>query len=194
MTKRKKAVIRWLVFILLAYFITRPMYYPGVGNNPDIRKEELLRLQQGNVLSPEETDRFLISWSELLEKGFDNNELIELLNSNQKPKHALSPRERRWIELQGWNLNRFFFIGRRLKKIIEECHKLQKAKVKRISLEQQLNNTKDESIIGTIKRIIADDSRLSDNVTQTEVDLIMPKLEVIEDILKGGVAYKPEHE
>jgi len=193
MTKRKKGVICWLVFILLAYFITRPMYYPGVGNNPDVRKEEMLRLQQGNVLSPEETDRFLISWSELLEKGFDNKELIELLNSNQKPLHIISPRERRWIEFQGWNLNRFFFIGRRLKKITAECHKLQKASSKRASLEQQLNNTKDESIIGTIKRIIADDSRLSDNVTQAEVDLIMPKLEVIEGILKGELVYKPEH-
>ena len=169
------------------------MYYPGVGNNPDVRKEEMLRLQQGNVLSPEETDRFLISWSELLEKSFDNKELIELLNSNQKPLHIISPRERRWIEFQGWNLNRFFFIGRRLKKITAECHKLQKASSKRASLEQQLNNTKDESIIGTIKRIIADDSRLSDNVTQAEVDLIMPKLEVIEGILKGELVYKPEH-
>lgn len=193
MTKRKKGVICWLVFILLAYFITRPMYYPGVGNNPDVRKEEMLRLQQGNVLSPEETDRFLISWSELLEKSFDNKELIELLNSNQKPLHIISPRERRWIEFQGWNLNRFFFIGRRLKKITAECHKLQKASSKRASLEQQLNNTKDESIIGTIKRIIADDSRLSDNVTQAEVDLIMPKLDVIEGILKGELVYKPEH-
>ncbi|MBQ8436949.1 MAG: hypothetical protein IJX20_04790 [Alphaproteobacteria bacterium] len=193
MTKRKKYVIRWLVFILLAYFVTRPMYYPGVGNNPDVRKEEMLRLQQGNVLSPEETDRFLISWSELLEKGFDNQKLIELLNSTKNPRHAISSRIRRWIEFQGWNLNRFFFIGRRLKKITAECHKLQKANSKRASLEQQLNNTKDESIIGTIKRIIADDSRLSDNVTQAEVDLIMPKLEVIESILKGELVYKPEH-
>ena len=192
MTKRKKAVIRWLVFILLAYFVTRPMYYPGVGNHPSIREESIRLLQKGDMLSPDETDRFLISWSELLEKDFNNDKIISLLKSNENPRKILSPRVKRWIEIQGWNFKRFFFVGRRVQKIVDECHKIQKAMSKRESLEVQMNQTKDESIIGTIRKIIDDDSQISKGILQEEIDIIMPKLMIIEGILKGELAYKPE--
>ena len=86
MTKRKKRTICCLVFIALAYFVSRPMYYPGVGNNPNVREESLRLLQKGDVLSLEEADRFLITWSELLEKDFNNDEMIELLTSSVPPR------------------------------------------------------------------------------------------------------------
>ena len=47
MTKRKKRTICWIVFIALAYFVSRPMYYPGVGNNPNTREESIRLLQKG---------------------------------------------------------------------------------------------------------------------------------------------------
>ena len=193
MTKRKKRTICWLVFIALAYFVSRPMYYPGVGDNPNTREESLRSLQKGNVLSLEETDRFLITWSELLEKDFNNKEIMELLTSSVPPRRVISSRARRWLEFQGWNINRFFFVGRRLQKIIDECHKRQKIKDKRDSLEQQLNATRDESIMGVILSIIKDDAELLDDVNQNEINIVMPKLDVIEGIVKGELAYRPEY-
>lgn len=192
MTKRKKRTICWIVFIALAYFVSRPMYYPGVGDNPNTREESLRMLQQGNVLSPEETDRFLITWSELLEKDFNNEEIMELLTSSTPPRRILPSRAKRWLEFQGWNINRFFFVGRRLQKIIEECHKRQKIKDKRDSLEQQLKITKDEGIIGTILNIIRSDAKLLDDINQDEINIVMPKLDIIEGIVKGQLAYRPE--
>ena len=193
MTKRKKRTICWLVFIALAYFVSRPMYYPGVGDNPNTREESLRSLQKGNVLRLEETDRFLITWSELLEKDFNNKEIMELLTSSVPPRRVISSRARRWLEFQGWNINRFFFVGRRLQKIIDECHKRQKIKDKRDSLEQQLNATRDESIMGVILSIIKDDAELLDDVNQNEINIVMPKLDVIEGIVKGELAYRPEY-
>lgn len=192
MTKRKKRTICWIVFIALAYFVSRPMYYPGVGDNPNTREESLRMLQQGNVLSPEETDRFLITWSELLEKDFNNEEIMELLTSSTPPRRILPSRAKRWLEFQGWNINRFFFVGRRLQKIIEECHKRQKIKDKRDSLEQQLKITKDEGIIGAILNIIRSDAKLLDDINQDEINIVMPKLDIIEGIVKGQLAYRPE--
>ena len=192
MTKRKKRTICWIVFIALAYFVSRPMYDPGVGDNPNTREESLRMLQQGNVLSPEETDRFLITWSELLEKDFNNEEIMELLTSSTPPRRILPSRAKRWLEFQGWSINRFFFVGRRLQKIIEECHKRQKIKDKRDSLEQQLKITKDEGIIGAILNIIRSDAKLLDDINQDEINIVMPKLDIIEGIVKGQLAYRPE--
>lgn len=35
MKKSQKKIVNAAVFVLLAYFVTRPMYYPGVGDNPN---------------------------------------------------------------------------------------------------------------------------------------------------------------
>ena len=193
MTKRKKRTICWIVFIALAYFVSRPMYYPGVGDNPNTREESIRLLQKGNVLSLEETDRFLITWSELLEKDFNNDEIMKLLTSSVPPRRVISSRARRWLEFQGWDIKRFFFVGRRLHKIIEECHKRQKIQVKRDSLEQQLNITRDEGIIGAILSIINDDNKLLDNIAEEEINIVMPKLDIIDGIVKGKLAYRPEN-
>ena len=82
---------------------------------------------------------------------------------------------------------------RELQKIIDECHKRQKIKDKRDSLEQQLNATRDESIMGVILSIIKDDAELLDDVNQNEINIVMPKLDVIEGIVKGELAYRPEY-
>jgi len=193
MTKRKKRTICCLVFIALAYFVSRPMYYPGVGNNPNVREESLRLLQKGDVLSLEEADRFLITWSELLEKDFNNDEMIELLTSSVPPRRVISSRARRWLEFQGWDVKRFFFVGRRLHKIIEECYKRKKIKDKKDSLEQQLNITRDEGIIGAILSIIKDDAKLLEDIAEEEINIVMPKLDVIDGIIKGELAYRPEN-
>ena len=193
MTKRKKRTICCLIFIALAYFVSRPMYYPGVGNNPNVREESLRLLQKGDVLSLEEADRFLITWSELLEKDFNNDEMIELLTSSVPPRRVISSRARRWLEFQGWDVKRFFFVGRRLHKIIEECYKRKKIKDKKDSLEQQLNITRDEGIIGAILSIIKDDAKLLEDIAEEEINIVMPKLDVIDGIIKGELAYRPEN-
>ena len=188
MTKRKKRIIRWVVFLLLAYFVTRPMYYPGVGKLPEPHN-----VSQAQIITPEEIDNFLISWSELLEKDFNNKEMLALLKNTDNPNKVISKRAKRWISLQGWEVKRFFFVGRRVIAILNECHKQKYLKEKRNSLEKQMANTKDESIIGTIRRIIDDDAQLSENITENEINIIMPHIDIIDDILQGKVAYQPKH-
>ena len=97
------------------------------------------------------------------------------------------------MEFQGWDVKRFFFVGRRLHKIIEECYKRKKIKDKKDSLEQQLNITRDEGIIGAILSIIKDDAKLLEDIAEEEINIVMPKLDIIDGIIKGELAYRPEN-
>ena len=138
-------------------------------------------------------DRFLVVWSEFLDKDYDKKEMIKLLSSQNSISKIISSRAKRWIILQGWDVNRFFFVGRRLKEIVKVCRKKQMAQTNKESLLLQLNNTKDESIIATIKDTIEEQAQIGNNLTEQEIEMVMPHLDVISDILNGKLFYKPEY-
>ena len=60
-------------------------------------------------------------------------------------------------------------------------------------MEQQLNITRDDSIIGAILKIINDDTKLLEDIAEDEINIVMPKLDIIDGIVKGKLAYRPEN-
>ena len=121
MKKSQKKIVNAAVFVLLAYFVTRPMYYPGVGDNPKPRRISVQLQPQGRIVSFGEMDNFLNVWSEFLEQSFSSEDMPAMLTAETAYGKKLSSRAQRWIKAQGWDADRFFYTGRRLRSAVKAC-------------------------------------------------------------------------
>ena len=154
MKRAHKKFINVIVFIGLAYFVTRPMYYPGVGDNPRPRQMSVQIQAKNNIIGFKEMDDFLFLWSELLEQSFATPNLPAMLDVNTANEQKLSSRVQKWIKNQGWSVERFFYVGQRLNSIVKACRLKILAAQTSESLKLQLEQTKDEELRVTIQRLM----------------------------------------
>lgn len=194
MKKSQKKIVNAAVFVLLAYFVTRPMYYPGVGYNPKPRRISVQLQPQGRIVSFGEMDNFLNVWSEFLEQSFSSEDMPAMLTAETAYGKKLSSRAQRWIKAQGWDADRFFYTGRRLRSAVKACRLKALAQQTRESLEIQLEQTEDPDIRNSIKKLMAEQGRmyLAENVSESEIEMVMPHLNVVSDILDGKLIYRPK--
>lgn len=195
MKRAHKKIINILVFIGLAYFVTRPMYYPGVGDNPRPRRISVQFQPKDEIVSFKEMDDFLVLWSEFLEQDFASNNMIALLSTNAVANQKVSSRAQKWIKKQNWDVDRFFYVGRRLNSIVKACRLKLLAKKTRDSLRLQLDQTKNELVQNSIIRLMDEQSQMykSENVSEGEIEMVMPHLDNVADILAGKLIYQPEN-
>lgn len=195
MKRAHKKIINILVFIGLAYFVTRPMYYPGVGDNPRPRRISVQFQPKDEIVSFKEMDDFLVLWSEFLEQDFASNSMIALLSTNAAANKKVSSRAQKWIKKQNWDVDRFFYVGRRLNSIVKACRLKLLAKKTRDSLRLQLDQTKNELVQNSIIRLMDEQSQMykSENVSEGEIEMVMPHLDNVADILVGKLIYQPDN-
>ena len=195
MKRAHKKIINILVFIGLAYFVTRPMYYPGVGDNPRPRRISVQFQPKDEIVSFKEMDDFLVLWSEFLEQDFASNNMIALLSTNAVANQKVSSRAQKWIKKQNWDVDRFFYVGRRLNSIVKACRLKLLAKKTRDSLRLQLDQTKNELVQNSIIRLMDEQSQMykSENVSEGEIEMVMPHLDNVADILAGKLIYQPDN-
>ena len=195
MKRAHKKIINILVFIGLAYFVTRPMYYPGVGDNPRPRRISVQFQPKDEIVSFKEMDDFLVLWSEFLEQDFASNHMIALLSTNAAANKKVSSRAQKWIKKQNWDVDRFFYVGRRLNSIVKACRLKLLAKKTRDSLRLQLDQTKNELVQNSIIRLMDEQSQMykSENVSEGEIEMVMPHLDNVADILAGKLIYQPDN-
>lgn len=195
MKRAHKKIINILVFIGLAYFVTRPMYYPGVGDNPRPRRISVQFQPKDEIVSFKEMDDFLVLWSEFLEQDFASNNMIALLSTNAAANKKVSSRAQKWIKKQNWDVDRFFYVGRRLNSIVKACRLKLLAKKTRDSLRLQLDQTKNELVQNSIIRLMDEQSQMykSENVSEGEIEMVMPHLDNVADILAGKLIYQPDN-
>lgn len=195
MKRAHKKIINILVFIGLAYFVTRPMYYPGVGDNPRPRRISVQFQPKDEIVSFKEMDDFLVLWSEFLEQDFASNNMIALLSTNAVANKKVSSRAQKWIKKQNWDVDRFFYVGRRLNSIVKACRLKLLAKKTRDSLRLQLDQTKNELVQNSIIRLMDEQSQMykSENVSEGEIEMVMPHLDNVADILAGKLIYQPDN-
>lgn len=170
------------------------MYYPGVGDNPKPRRISVQLQPQGGIVSFGEMDNFLNVWSEFLEQGFSPKDMPAMLTAETAYGKKLSSRAQRWIKAQGWDVDRFFYTGRRLKSVVKACQLKLLAQQTRESLKIQLEQTKDEEARKSIKQLMAEQGRMyqAEKVSESEIEMVMPHLNVVSDILDGKLIYRPE--
>ena len=195
MKRAHKKIINILVFIGLAYFVTRPMYYPGVGDNPRPRRISVQFQPKDEIVSFKEMYDFLVLWSEFLEQDFASNNMIALLSTNAAANKKVSSRAQKWIKKQNWDVDRFFYVGRRLNSIVKACRLKLLAKKTRDSLRLQLDQTKNELVQNSIIRLMDEQSQMykSENVSEGEIEMVMPHLDNVADILAGKLIYQPDN-
>ena len=195
MKRAHKKIINILVFIGLAYFVTRPMYYPGVGDNPRPRRISVQFQPKDEIVSFKEMDDFLVLWSEFLEQDFASNNMIALLSTNAVANQKVSSRAQKWIKKQNWDVDRFFYVGRRLNSIVKACRLKLLAKKTRDSLRLQLDQTKNELVQNSIIRLMDEQSQMykAENVSEGEIEMVMPHLDNVADILAGKLIYQPDN-
>ena len=195
MKRAHKKIINILVFIGLAYFVTRPMYYPGVGDNPRPRRISVQFQPKDEIVSFKEMDDFLVLWSEFLEQDFASNNMIALLSTNAVANQKVSSRAQKWIKKQNWDVDRFFYVGRRLNSIVKACRLKLLAQKTRDSLRLQLDQTKNELVQNSIIRLMDEQSQMykSENVSEGEIEMVMPHLDNVADILAGKLIYQPDN-
>ncbi len=195
MKRAHKKFINVIVFIGLAYFVTRPMYYPGVGDNPRPRQMSVQIQAKNNIIGFKEMDDFLFLWSELLEQSFATPNLPAMLDVNTANEQKLSSRVQKWIKNQGWSVERFFYVGQRLNSIVKACRLKILAAQTSESLKLQLEQTKDEELRVTIQRLMNEQSQMyrTLNVSDGEIEMVMPHLKTVSEILSGELIYKPDN-
>ena len=195
MKRAHKKFINVIVFIGLAYFVTRPMYYPGVGDNPRPRQLSVQIQAKNNIIGFKEMEDFLFLWSELIEQSFATPNLPALLDVNTANEQKLSSRVQKWIKNQGWSVERFFYVGQRLNSIVKACRLKILAAQTSESLKLQLEQTKDEELRVTIQRLMNEQSQMyrTLNVSDGEIEMVMPHLKTVSEILSGELIYKPDN-
>lgn len=195
MKRTHKKIINGLVFIGLAFFVTRPMYYPGVGDNPMPRRISVQLQPQNSIISFQEMDDFLFLWSDFLEQDFATPNMPALLDTHNLPNQKLSGRTQKWIKNHDWDVERFFYVGQRLNAIVKACRLKILAEQTSESLKLQLKQTKDVELRATIERLMEEQAQMyrTFKVSEGEIAMVMPHLKTVAEILSGELIYKPDN-
>lgn len=78
-------------------------------------------LSKENVITFDEMNRFLETWSKFITKKYhlDGKEKIDWYD--KKPQKVFPHNTLKWVENQGWDVNRFFEVENRLRAITNLC-------------------------------------------------------------------------
>ena len=196
MNYKDKFPVILIIAVLAVVFITIPYYNP----KKEMLKRSLLPelLSKENVVTFDEMNRFLETWSTFITKKYhlDGKEKIDYHIDN--PRKAFPHSTLKWIESQGWDVDRFKKNKKRLRAItVYATRKKGSDKIIR-SLENQLAQTTDPEMTRNIMAMIDEQSAMYKDTkdvkfSDSEVRMVMPNLEVVKDILDGKAIYRPAY-
>ncbi len=187
MTKRQRFIIRWLVLTLLAVFVLTPL--PGLRSEKQDYREQLRR---GDFISRGEMLQFLETWSDFTAKNIFQSPDIQASLSMEKPSESFPPKIARWLRHKGWHADRFFYVEQRLKSIVKSAQLQQQVLENRKLLASTKPNFSNSAYNALQNLINEQDAQLNlYHVTQGEIDMVMPQLPLISDILEGRAVYRP---
>ncbi len=196
MNYKDKFPVILIIAVLAVVFITIPYYNP----KKEMLKRSLLPelLSKENVVTFDEMNHFLETWSTFITKKYhlDGKEKIDY--HIDKPKKAFPLSTLKWIESQGWDVDRFFEIEKRLRAITAYATRKKGSDKIIRSLENQLALTTDPEMTRNIMAMIDEQSAMHKDTkgvkfSDSEVRMVMPNLEIVKDILDGKAIYRPAY-
>lgn len=196
MTYKDKFPVIIIAAVLAAVFVLVPFYNP----KKEMLKRSMLPelLSKENVITFDEMNRFLETWSKFITKKYhlDGKEKIDWYD--KKPQKVFPHNTLKWVENQGWDVNRFFEVENRLRAITIYASRKKGSDLIIRSLENQLAQTTDPEMTRNIMAMIDEQSEMYKNVKDTkfsdsEVRMVMPNLEIVKDILDGKAIYRPAY-
>lgn len=193
--KDKFAVII-IAAVLAAVFVLVPFYNP----QKEMLKRSMLPelLSKENVITFDEMNRFLETWSTFITKKYHLDGKKKIDYHGKKPKKVFPHTTLQWIENQGWDAERFFEVENRLRAITVYATRKKGTDLIIRSLENQLAQTNDPEMTRNIMAMIDEQSAMTKEMKNTkfsdsEVRMVMPNLEIVKDILDGKAIYRPAY-
>ncbi len=176
-----------LVFIFAFLFLG--IYFANIiytdSQEEKARQEKILRKP---FIDKEEMNRFLPVWSEYLASDVSQIGARQISLTMGKASEKFPLQTIRWLKDRGWNADRFFYVEQRLKAIVKSAFMQEHIKATVHVLETGGVSGVDSV---TVQRMI-DDQKQRINVEQItpgELDMVMPDLILISDILDGSRPY-----
>lgn len=187
MTQRKLVI---LVITLIALFavLTTPLQRMGKFNNFDEPPHS------GELVSFREMDDFLRLWSIYLRKNFTQSNVNQISMTQGRASEVASPRLKRWLWTQGWNVDRFFYVEDRLRSIVKTAFYRANIRANKQILKQKTVAGHYYGDAGSLAKIIKNqESTQADNekITDKEVEMVSANLDKIVNILEGKAVYRP---
>ena len=170
----KKLGIAFASYLLLGWFICQPLTEVG-------RYKPYFKMSDnGHEISHSELNEFLNIWSKLTQSYYGDSFKGKSLKKASEYPNGLQ----KWLRLQYWDINRFFYDEQRIRDLMEY-----------IDVKQQLEDSKKITRSHTkinLNNIISDlEKRLDVNsYKQTELELIEVNRYQIDEVLSGRAILK----
>ena len=196
MNYKDKLPVILIAVVLAVVFVAIPFYNPQKGMLKRSALPELLSKE--NVITFDELNRFLETWSKFITKKYHLDGKKKIDYHIDKPRKAFPHTTLKWIENEGWDVDRFFEIEKRLRAIIVYIVRKQGSDKVIRSLENQLAQTTDPEMTRNIMTMIDEQTAMYKDTKDTkfsdsEVRMVMPNLEIVKDILDGKAIYRPAY-
>ena len=165
----KKISIACASYILLIWFIFQPLTEFGI-HMPYYEMSE-----NGHEISHSELDSFLNIWSKLMQSRYSGDFNKRSLSMKTEYPSSL----RKWLKLQYWDIERFFYDEQRIRDLLEYVDTMQE-------LEDDKQITRSSSKVNLSNIIDELEKRLEANpFGKKELDLISANRYQISEILAG---------
>lgn len=187
MTQRKLIILIFTLIALLAV-LTTPLQRMGKFNNFDEAP------QVGELVTFNEMDDFLRLWSIYLRKKFTKSTISQISMTQAKASEVASPRLKRWLWTEGWNVDRFFYVEDRLRSIVKTAYYRANINANKEILKQKTVAGYYHGDAGSLAKIIKKQEETqvdNEKITDEEVAIVAGNLDKIVDILEGRAVYRP---
>ena len=169
MTRTIKCIIITICIIILMWFCTLPVLRLGAD------KTYIESPYQNEKINTQELADFLALWQRMMNGSIKKYVAqISLKSSGQYPRPIV-----KWLELQNWNVERYFYIEQRLMQIVEY-----------VNLRKNLEGNISISASGNINlgEIIADQKKKMSACPfgEDEMQLVEQNLYLITQIMSGN--------
>lgn len=188
MTQRKLVI---LIFTLIALWavLSTPLQRMGKFNNYDEPP------RKGELLTFDEIDEFLRLWSIYFHKDFTAGNIKQISMTEQaKASETASPKLKRWLWTQGWNVDRFFYVEDRLRSVVKTAYYRANINANKEILKQKMLAGSYFGDAANLKKIIKRQEETQTNnekITDEEVAIVEGNLDKIINILQGTAVYRP---
>ncbi len=176
-----------IVFIFSVLFLG--IYFANiVYRNTQEEQAKQEKVLQKPFIDKDEMNRFLPVWSEYLSSDVSQIGARQISLTLGKASEKFPLKTIHWLRKKGWNADRFFYVEQRLKAIVKSAFMQEHIKATVHVLETGGVSGVDPT---TVQRMIDDQKKRVnvEQITPAELDMVMPDLVLISDILDGTRPY-----
>lgn len=148
----------------------------------------------GEAITFQEMNAFLEVWSKYLQKDIGKYGLQQISLVVGKPSEKFPPQLVRWLDQEGWNVDRFFYLEQRLKAIVKTALLMEHLEANRQIYTQMSGRGGDSAALENMRRILQEQEHNlnAEKISPQELGLVKDNLYKINAVLEGNAIYSPK--